>query len=136
MIALQIYLLLLVSKAAFIIRINIHDLTIYAVTFLTIVAPFRTLFIPIAQLATRNDMLWVDIDQSMSAWTLGIDIGYDFSRSRLIKFLRQVRIAGLAYSEIAMIIIIYSIITHSSTNTTYITYIIQISYSLKVELMS
>ena len=125
-----------VIKGTGMIWINIHDLAVNTVTFFTILTIFWAFLLSFAELTARSRILRVDIDQGMSARTLSINVSYDLLRSRLIKVLRQVGITGLAYTKIAMMIIIDSIIADGRANATNITYVVEIRYPLEIKLMA
>ncbi len=81
-------------------------------------------------------MQLVFIYKCMPTWTLSVDIGNEWSRFRLIKFLRQFWEASLANAKIAAIVIIDTIIADCSRNATDIANVIEISYALEIEGMT
>lgn len=124
LVTLKVYFLLFMIKTTCVIWIDIHDLAVYTITFLTVVAPFRALLVSFAELTAGNCIFWIFIYQIVSTGALSIYISYNFFRFWLIKLLWQMRIASLAYSKIAMTVVINPVVTDRCTNAANITNVI------------
>ena len=116
--------------------LDLHHLTLYAISLFTIFTQFRAFLFSLANSANMQLMDTVFIPKITPARTLVVNIGYQLFRFRLVGVLRKVVVAGLAKDEIAVCVVIGSVIAYFCTSSTEIAYVGQICRILVGERVS
>lgn len=123
----------IVLIAAGAISVNIHQFAGETVSLTAVLTSLRALLLLFTQLALRRVVHFVRVFQSVPTRAVGIDIGDDGSRFGLVKRLRQLLEACLADTEIAVIVIVNSIVTHCSADSADVADAVQVGYALEIE---
>ncbi len=114
------------------ISIDVYEFAAQAIAFLAFLAIFGAFFIFGAKGADWRLMDCIHVCERSSTRASSVDIGYKLPCLGLVEFLWELRVASFAYSEIADVVIINSVVAYCSTHPTHITYKVQISDPLKV----
>lgn len=95
---------------ACIVRLYLHHLALYAISLPAVFAQFGAFLFPLAEGASVKLVDAVTIPQMTPARALVVDVGYQLFGLRLVGVLRKVAVAGLAEDEIAVCVVISSLV--------------------------
>lgn len=116
LIANQTILLKIMLLAASTISIDIHQLTSETIPLPAVLASLRALLFLLTQLALRRLVQLIRIFKQITTRAVCIDIGDDLSRFRLVEYWRQLLKTRLADTEIAVVVIVDSVVADRSAD--------------------